>query len=65
MNKAVLNKFGEVKPLTANIYIDDILGASVFEENTTKLLATIIEAIFLVCKKLDVAIRKFPLFLKN
>ncbi len=27
INQGVLNKLGEIKPLTANIYVDDILGA--------------------------------------
>ncbi len=33
-------------PLTANIYIDDILAAAAFKARMVRLLAAIIEAIF-------------------
>jgi hypothetical protein len=50
----------------ANIYIDDILGVSVFNKNTTKkLFAAVIEAIFLVCDEPDVTICQFPLCLEK
>jgi hypothetical protein len=35
--------------LTANILIDDILGAAAFKENMIRLLAATIKAIFTVC----------------
>jgi hypothetical protein len=65
LNKGLLNKFGEVNPLTATIFVDDILDASVFKENTTELLAVVIKAIFLVCEEPDVAICQYPLSLEK
>ncbi len=56
LNQRVLNKHRDIYPLMANIYVDNILGASAFKESTKKLLATIIESIFLVCAKLDVSV---------
>ncbi len=51
--------------LTANIYIDDILGAAAFKENMIRLLAAIIEAIFTVCKRPDMAVRQCPSLLEK
>jgi hypothetical protein len=34
LNQGVLNKHGDIYPLTANIYIKDILRASAFKEST-------------------------------
>ena len=51
--------------MTANIYIDDILAAAVLQENMLKLLAAIIEAIFLVCGKPNIAVRQCPLSLEK
>jgi hypothetical protein len=57
INQGVKNELGEIKPLTANIYVNNILGASAFKEYVIRLLAAIIEAIFVVCGRPDVAIR--------
>jgi hypothetical protein len=65
LNQGVLNKHGDTYPLTANIYVDDILRASAFKESTKKLLTAIIESIFLACGKLDVSVWKCPLSLKK
>jgi hypothetical protein len=51
--------------MTANIYIDDILAAAALQENMLKLLAAIIEAIFLVCGKPNIAVRQCPLSLEK
>jgi hypothetical protein len=51
--------------LTANIYVDDILGAFAFKENMIRLLAAIIEAIFTVCGRPDMAVRQCPLSLEK
>jgi hypothetical protein len=65
INQGVKNELGEIKPLTANIYVDDILGTSAFKEYIIRLLAAIIEAIFVVCGRPDVAVRQCPLSLKK
>ena len=51
--------------MTANIYVDDILATAAFRENMLKLLAEIIEAIFLVCGEPDIAIRQCLLSLEK
>ena len=51
--------------MTANIYVDDILTAAALWDNMIKLLAAIIEAIFLVCGIPDVAVRQCPLSLEK
>ncbi len=48
INRRVLDDSGNISPLKANIYIDDILAAAAFKEYMLRLLAAIIEAIFLV-----------------
>jgi hypothetical protein len=51
--------------LTANIYVDDILGAAAFKENMIRLLAAIIEAIFTVCGRPDMAVCQCPFLLEK
>jgi hypothetical protein len=51
--------------LTANIYIDNILGAATFKENMIRLLAAIIKSIFTVCGRPDMAVRQCPLLLEK
>ncbi len=51
--------------MTANIYIDDILGAAAFQCNMLKLLAAITEAIFLVCGTPNILVRQCPLSLEK
>jgi hypothetical protein len=65
LNQGVLNHYGDIYPLTANIYVEDIIGASALKESTKKLLAAIIESIFLVCGEPDVSIQECPLSLKE
>jgi hypothetical protein len=51
--------------MIANIYVDNILATADFRENMTKLLAAVIEAIFVVCGTPNIAVRQCPLSLKN
>ena len=51
--------------MTANIYVDDILAAAALREKMLKLLAAVIEAIFLVCGEPDIAVRQCPLSLEK
>jgi hypothetical protein len=51
--------------LTVNIYVDDILGTAAFKENMIRLLAAIIEAIFTVCGRPDMAVCQCPLSLEK
>ncbi len=43
-----------------NIYIDNILAATAFWDNMTRLLAAVIEAIFVVCGNSDTAVYQCP-----
>ncbi len=61
MNKGILDD----DPLTANIYVDDILAAADFKERMIRLLAAVIEAIFLVCGIPDTSVRQCPLSLEK
>jgi hypothetical protein len=51
--------------LTANIYVDDILSAAAFKEDMIRLLTGIIEAIFTVCGKPNMAVRQCPLSIEK
>ncbi len=51
--------------MMANIYVDDILGAAAFQCNMLKLLAAIIEAIFLVFGTPNILVRQCPLSLEK
>jgi hypothetical protein len=61
LNKGVLDD----NPLTANIYIDNILAAAAYKARMVRLLVAIIEAIFLVCGVPDMSVRQYPLSLKK
>jgi hypothetical protein len=65
INPGVLDSNGNVKPMTADIYVDDILSAAAFWDKMIRLLAATIEAIFLVCGTPDVAVRQCPLSLEK
>jgi hypothetical protein len=65
INNGVLDQNGTTIPMTANIYVDDILAATAFRDNMLRLLAAIIEAIFLVCSTPDIAVRQCPLSLEK
>jgi hypothetical protein len=61
MNQGILDGF----ELTADIYVNDILGATAFKKNMIRLLAAIIEAIFTVCGRANTAVRQCPLSLEK
>jgi hypothetical protein len=61
LNKGVLDD----NPLTANIYIDDILAAAAYKTRMVRLLAAIIEAIFLVYGVPNTSVRQCPLSLEK
>jgi hypothetical protein len=42
--------------MMANIYVDDILAAAAFQNNMKRLLAAVIEAIFVVCGNPNTAV---------
>jgi hypothetical protein len=65
INHGVLDNLGKIKPLEANIYVDDILAAAAFKEHMIRLLAATIEAIFLVCGLPDIAVHQCPLSLEK
>jgi hypothetical protein len=51
--------------MTGNIYVDDILAAAAFQDKMLKLLAAIVEAIFLVCGTPDILVHQCPLLLEK
>ena len=51
--------------MTADMYVEDTLAAAALCDNMIRLLAAIIEAIFLVCGTPDIAVRQCPLSLKK
>ncbi len=65
INRGVTNDTGILLPMTANIYVDDVLAAVARRENMTRILAAVIEAIFTVCGTPDTAVRQCPLSLEK
>ena len=65
INPGVISPDGTMAPMRANIYVDDILAAAAHREMMLKLLAAVIEAIFLVCGEPDIAVRQCPLSLEK
>ncbi len=63
INHGILDTFGNLIPLTAEIYIDNIMQADVTRQWITKSLAAILEAIFTVCSIPDINIWQCPLSL--
>jgi len=63
--KGVIDDKGILLPMTANIYVDDVLAAAAHHKNMLRLLAAIIEAIFTVCGTPDMAVRQCPLSLEK
>ena len=57
INIGVIDDKGNLLPMTANIYVDDVLAAAAHHKNMLRLLAAIIEAIFTVCGTPDTAVR--------
>ncbi len=65
INSRVTDDNGNLCPMTANIYVDDILAAAARQDNMAKLLEAVIEAIFTVCGTPDIAIWQCPLSLEK
>ena len=65
LNKGVLNNDSFLSPPSAEIYVDDIMAASVRKSWILKLLAAIIEAVFVVCGHPDIKVRQCPLSLEK
>jgi hypothetical protein len=65
LNKGVLNDDSSLSPPLAEIYVDGIMAASVHKEWILKLLAAIIEAIFVVCGLPDIDVHQCPLSLEK
>ena len=61
LNNGVLDD----NPLTANIYFDDILASAAYKVRMVRLLAAIIEAIFLVYGVPDTSVCQCPLSLEK
>ncbi len=51
-----MDEKGLLVPMSANIYVDNILAAAARQMNMLRLLAAIIEAIFTVCGTPDTAV---------
>ncbi len=49
LNQGILNDNLTLSPPSAEVYVEDILGTAVSKEWILKLLAAIIESIFVVC----------------
>jgi hypothetical protein len=52
----VMDGNGNLLPMTANIYLDNMLAATAFQNNMTRLLAAVNKAIFTVCGIPDLAV---------
>jgi hypothetical protein len=66
MNPSVMKEEpGVCTPLSANIYVDDILVAAVHKKTMERLLAAIIKANFVVCGQPDITIHQCPFLLEK
>ena len=65
INTGMLNDDGNLKPVKAPIYVDDILLAAAMKSYILCLLAAAIEAIFVVCGEPKTEIRQCPLSLEK
>jgi hypothetical protein len=65
INSGELDPNGDIIPMTANIYVNDILVLASFQDKMLRLLLAIIKAIFLVCSTPDIAVCQCPLSLKK
>ncbi len=61
INNGVTDENGNLHPMRASIYVNDILAATARRENMLRLLAAVIKAIFSVCGVPDIAVRQCPL----
>jgi hypothetical protein len=58
LNLGALDQHG---PTEAYIYVDDIMASGVGKQNTLRLLAAIVEAVFIVCGCSMIEVRQCPL----
>jgi hypothetical protein len=65
INPGINEEPGIITPLSANIYVDDILAAAAYKENMERLLVATIEAIFIACGKPDISVCQCPLFMEK
>ena len=52
-------------PLEAYIYVDDILASGVGKQNILRLLAAIVEAVFIVCGRSMIEVRQCPISIEK
>jgi hypothetical protein len=62
LNPSTLDQHG---PLEAYIYVDDILASGVGKQNILRLLAAIVEAVFIVCGRSMIEVRQCPLSIEK
>jgi hypothetical protein len=60
LNQGVINDNMTLAPPSAEVYVNDIMGAAVSKEWILKLLAAIIESIFVVCGWLQMDVNNAP-----
>jgi hypothetical protein len=65
INSGVTDKNGNLCPMPANIYVNNILAAAAHQDNMTRLLAAVIKAIFTMCGTPDTTVWQCPLSLKK
>jgi hypothetical protein len=65
INSGVLDSNGNIIPMTANIYVDNILTVAAFQDKMLRLLAAIVEAILLVCGTPDILVCQCSLLLEK
>jgi hypothetical protein len=65
INNGVTDENGNLCPMRASIYVNNILAAAACQENMLRLLAAVIEAIFTMCGVSDISVRQCPLSLEK
>ncbi len=65
LNQGILNDNLTLSPPSAEIYVDDILGAAVSKKWILKLLASIIQSTFIVCGRPHTNVSQCPLSLEK
>ncbi len=65
INPGIKEEPGIIIPLSANIYVDDILAAAAYKKNMERLLAATIQAILIVCGKPDISVWQCPLSMEK
>ena len=56
INNGATDENGNLRPMRASIYVDDILAAAARQENMLRLLVAVIKYIFTVCGVPDIAV---------